>query len=179
MYVLPQVLGFGSRARLEEFLGALGQVVARHDIFRTSLAWQGLPEPVQVVWRHADLPVTEVVLEEGTRHDPVGQLLALAGARMDLRRAPLVDVHIAAEPGTQRWLALIRVHHLIQDHTGLDVVIAEVRALLRGHAERLPEPLPFREFVAHARLGIPRSEHERYFAELLGDVPPDRAVRAD
>ena len=96
-YLLPSVLRFGSRAALEEFLGALGQVIARHDIFRTSVAWQGLPEPVQVVWRHADLPVTEVTLETDDG-DAAGQLMAAAGPRMDLGRAPLLDVHIAAEP---------------------------------------------------------------------------------
>jgi hypothetical protein len=89
---------------------------------------------------------------------------------MDLRRAPLLNVIVAAEPGTGRWLALVQVHHMVQDHMGTDVVMGEVRALLRGQGDQLPAPLPFRDFVAHARLGTPREEHQRFFAGLLGDV---------
>ena len=122
-----------------------------------------------MVWRHASLPVTEVTLEAGDG-DLAGQLVAAAGPRMDVGRAPLLDVHVAAEPGTGGWLALVRVHHLVLDHTALDVVLGEVRALLGGEGDRLPAPLPFRDFVAQARLGVPRAEHQRYFAALLGDV---------
>ena len=64
----------------------------------------------------------------------------------------------------------MQAHHLLLDHTGLDVVLEEIRALLAGDADRLPAPVPFREFVARARLGVPRDEHERYFAGLLADV---------
>jgi aryl carrier-like protein len=173
------VLRFDGRERLDRFLAALQRVVDRHDIYRTSLAWEGLREPVQVVWRRAELPVREVELEppavpgdgpDDVLQDAVAGLLAVAGARIDPRRAPLLAVHVAAEPGSGRWLALLHIHHLVQDHVGMEVVVAEVQAMLRGEDDRLPEPLPFRDFVARARLGVPREEHERYFAELLGDV---------
>ena len=130
-YVLPTVLRFASRDRLEEFTAALQQVIDRHDIYRTSVAWEGLPEPVQVVWRAAVLPVTELTLDPagpGASEDAAGALVAAVGLRMDVGRAPLLDVHAAAEPGTGRWLALVRVHHLVVDHTALDVVLGEVRA---------------------------------------------------
>ena len=40
----------------------------------------------------------------------------------------------------------------------MDVVVEEIRALLSGDAGRLPAPVPFREYVARARLGVPRRE---------------------
>ncbi len=161
-------LEFDSRVRLDEFTAALERVIARHDIFRTSLAWQYLPEPVQVVWRDVRLPVTEVIVEAG--QDPATVLAAATGSRMELGRAPLLRVQVAAEPGTGRWLALLRFHHLVLDHTGLEVVTGEIGALLAGREDRLAVPVPFRDFVAQARLGVSREEHREYFAGLLGNV---------
>ena len=41
VYLQSTVLEFAGRGRLEEFCAALRVVIARHDIFRTSVAWRG------------------------------------------------------------------------------------------------------------------------------------------
>jgi amino acid adenylation domain-containing protein len=170
-YLVSVVLRCASRDRAGELLGAVQQVIDRHDIYRTSLAWDGLPEPVQVVWRAAELPVTEVVLEGAG--DPVAALAAAAGSRLALTAAPLLRAWTAAEtptPGTGAHLVLVQMHHLVLDHAAQEVILGEVAAVLAGQQDQLAAPVPFREYVAQARLGTPRAEHERYFAALLGDV---------
>ncbi|MFC7818965.1 amino acid adenylation domain-containing protein, partial [Streptomyces sp. NPDC057367] len=169
VYVLPIVLELESRERLDAFLGALQRVVDRHDIYRTAILWQELREPVQVVLREVELPVEEFVADpEGG--DLVRQLLAHAGGRMDLSSAPLIRAHTAAQPGSDRWVCLIRIHQTVRDHTSQEALLRELGAFLSGRGDTLPEALPFRDFVAQARLGVTREEHERYFSDLLGDV---------
>ncbi len=62
LYVIPMVLSASSRQKLEELIAALQSVIDRHDALRTSVHWEGLRRPVQVVWREARLPVEEVTL---------------------------------------------------------------------------------------------------------------------
>ncbi|MEW5929980.1 MAG: amino acid adenylation domain-containing protein [Gemmatimonadota bacterium] len=170
-YLLSDVIEFDTRARLEQYLAALQAVVDRHDILRTAMAWEGLSEPVQVVWRHAPLPLEEVELDAGAgaaeqlwrRHDP-------RQYRMDLGRAPLLRACIAEDRARGRWLLLMLAHHLMCDHESLEVQREEITAHLRGRESELPAPLPFRSYVAQARLGMSREEHERFFRGMLGDV---------
>ncbi|HEY0022712.1 MAG TPA: non-ribosomal peptide synthase/polyketide synthase [Longimicrobium sp.] len=170
-YLLSSITEFDTRARLDQYLAALQAVIHRHDILRTAVAWEGLGEPVQVVLRHAPLPVDEVQLDADG--DAAGQLWRRYDPRhyrMDLGRAPLMRACIAEDDGRGRWLLLMLAHHVTGDHASLEVQQEEVTAHLVGRESELPAPLPFRNYVAQARLGVSRDEHERFFTGMLADV---------
>ncbi|HEX9937917.1 MAG TPA: AMP-binding protein, partial [Longimicrobium sp.] len=171
-YLTPSVTEFDTRARLEQHLAALQAVIDRHDVLRTAMAWEGLREPVQVVWRQAALPVDEVELD-AEAGDAAGQLWERHDPRhyrMELGRAPLLRACIAEDRARGRWLLLMLTHHLTSDHESLEVLREEISAHLLGREAELPAPLPFRGYVARARLGVSRDEHERFFRGMLDGV---------
>ena len=147
-------------------------MIDRHDILRTAVLWEGLAEPVQVVWRRATLHIEEIALDPAAG-DVAAQLYARFDPRhfrIDVRQAPLLRLYIARDTQNDGWIMLQHLHHLAGDHSTLEVLYAEVQAHLLGEPEQLPAPLPFRNLVAQARLGVSRQEHEAFFRQMLGDV---------
>ncbi|KAG9577558.1 hypothetical protein KCV01_g16960, partial [Aureobasidium melanogenum] len=115
-YLLSSLLSFESRERLEAFTNALQTVIDRHDALRTAVLWDGLPEPVQVVWRRAqlkieteDFPVDDVAAALKAHTDPRDH-------RIDITHAPLMRAVVAHDPRTDRWLLSLLQHHLDMDH---------------------------------------------------------------
>jgi amino acid adenylation domain-containing protein len=171
-YVVAMQFAFDSRARLDRYITALRAVINRHDILRTAVVWEGLRERVQVVWRRAELAVEEIELD-ATGGDAREQLYALCHPRrmrIDVRQASMLRLFIGYDSTQDRWLMVQLLHHLAGDHTTLEVMYEEVQAHLRKEEASLPEPLPFRNLVAQARLGVSREEHEIFFRQMLGDV---------
>ncbi len=168
-YLTPALLAFDRRERLDRFLAGVQSVIDRHDILRTAILWEALSTPVQVVWRAATLPVSH---EVPGGDDVAAQLLALGDtlhARIDIAAAPLLRAHIAEDAAHGRWLLLLLTHHLVNDHTTLDMIAGEVGDRLDGAATIAP-PLPFRDFVALARHGAAADAHAAFFRDMLGDV---------
>jgi amino acid adenylation domain-containing protein len=167
-YVFSILFELGSRAQLDAFLIALRQVIARHDILRSAVLWEELSHPVQVVYRHAELRVDEIKLEEG--ENPAEKLAEHSG--VDLHLAPLMRVRIAAAPGPgpTRWFARLAVHHLILDNFSLNLVASEALTCLAGQADTLPQPVAFRGFVAHAQANASANDGEVFFRARLSDV---------
>ncbi|CAG1019157.1 partial arthrofactin-type cyclic lipopeptide synthetase C, partial [Burkholderiaceae bacterium] len=172
VYLTRAQFSFERREQLDRHLKAMQAVIDRHDILRTAIVWQDLPEPVQVVWREAALPVEEIALDAdaGDAAQQLRERFDPRHCRLDVQQAPLMRVVIACDPASGRWLLLWLLHHLVADHTTLEVMHHEIEAHLLGRAARLPPPLPFRNFVAQAQRTQAAGEHESFFREMLGDV---------
>ncbi|HEX6471812.1 MAG TPA: non-ribosomal peptide synthase/polyketide synthase [Streptosporangiaceae bacterium] len=191
-----------------EPLGAAWQaVVDRTPALRSAVVWEGVDEPVQVVRRHATLPIThldwrdlpeaelDAIARSGDRPpadgSPLGRLLAAErAAGCALGSPPLMRLAIARLPG-DRVLVVWTTHHLIMDGWSLGQVFAEVceryAAALSG---REPEPVarrPFRDYLSWLGDQDRARAEEHWRRELAGfaaptplpyDRPPRQAHRA-
>jgi len=169
-YLMRTVVIFNTRTLLDNFLSAVQVVIDRHDILRTALRWQGLPQPVQVVHRQAQLPVINLVTPAG---EDAQQMLRertdTYHLRLDLQQAPLIAAYITYDAERDQWLLALLDHHLISDNVTLRLITREIQAVMAGEADDLPASQPYRNFIAQAA-NVSQAEHEAYFRRLLSDV---------
>ncbi|KPY62990.1 Syringopeptin synthetase A, partial [Pseudomonas syringae pv. solidagae] len=173
-YVLQAQFAFDDRERMDAFVRALQIVIDRHDILRTSAVWQGLDSPLQVVWRKARLPLEAFELDpaNGSIAEQLHSRFDPRHYRLDIGQAPLMRVAYAEDPLNQRICAMLLFHHMALDHAALEVVKHEIQSCLLGEAEALAAsvPVPYRNYVAQARLGVSQADHETFFRDMLGDI---------
>ncbi|WP_317446781.1 non-ribosomal peptide synthase/polyketide synthase [Streptomyces collinus] len=136
------------------FAAAWQQVADRTEALRTSVHWQGLPHPVQVVHHRVELPVTHLdwrhLTPEQRERETENLLAADRAAGMDLPTAPLTRITLAALPGDEIVL-LWSSHHLILDGWSTGQLLTEVceryAALTGGREAPVPVRRPFADFV--------------------------------
>ncbi|AZC23857.1 non-ribosomal peptide synthetase [Pseudomonas sessilinigenes] len=169
-YQQHALFAFARREDLEAFAQALQAVIQRHDILRTSLVWEVVEPAVQVVWREARLTVQELQPQPGgiavaeqliehfdPRHRP-----------LDIRQAPMLALAWAEDRQNQRWVAMLRFHHLVNDATSTVTLMTEIGAHMAGHQGQLAAPFAYREYVA--RTGLQQQEHAAFFRQGLAAV---------
>ncbi|MBB5080137.1 non-ribosomal peptide synthetase [Nonomuraea endophytica] len=152
-------------------------VVARHPILRTTFAWDGLPEPMQIV--HPSAPVRLRELDwTGVPAPKIAERLAghLAEERargVDLENEPprRFDL-IRLADGTHRLIW--HGHHVLLDGWSVRLVLDEVRDVYRslretGEPPALPEPMPFRKYIEWVR-GHDPAAAAGYWQAMLADV---------
>ncbi|HEX7070891.1 MAG TPA: condensation domain-containing protein [Rhodothermales bacterium] len=134
------------------FRAAWEWVIRRHAALRTSLHWQDLERPLQIVHRIVDLPWRSVDLRsEANPLDAWQRLIEEdCDSRFDLSKAPVLRVTIA-RTGDASWMLLWTCHHALIDGWSGGLVFNEVLAayekLARDEALTGATPRPFREYV--------------------------------
>ena len=170
VYLTRTLVTFDRRERLDAFLGALQAMIERHDILRTSVHWDGLPRPLQVVHRCARLRAIEWDGEGGASGlERLHVATDPARARLDLRAAPILTAHVAHDEERGEWVLALLNHHIIEDNYSQQIKLREVREILAGRGDALPPPRPYRDFILRLEADSP-ARHEAYFRERLGDV---------
>ncbi|WP_408032020.1 amino acid adenylation domain-containing protein, partial [Tenacibaculum xiamenense] len=163
-YVLSSLFSFPSREKRSLFIEALQFVVDRHDVLRTCVVSEGLPQAVQIVLREAVLAVEELDVSEL-------ELLAEPGnQRMDVSKAPLLELKSADDVLTDSFYLIINQHHLVLDHVGLEKIILEITAYLSGKTSSLPTPALYRNFIGHTLHSQKLNDSESYFKNLLENI---------
>ncbi|WP_030344683.1 non-ribosomal peptide synthase/polyketide synthase [Streptomyces sp. NRRL S-1022] len=155
------------------FAAAWQLVADRTPALRTSVHWQGLPHPVQVVHQRAELPVTHLdwrTLTPAERTEATERLLAEdRAAGLDLGTAPLTRLTLAALPGDE-VLLLWSTHHIVLDGWSTGQLLTEVceryAALTGGPEPAPPVRRPFADFL-HWLREQDEPAAERHWAETL------------
>ncbi|KAG0201790.1 hypothetical protein BGX28_005476, partial [Mortierella sp. GBA30] len=170
-YLLTSAIAFENRTLLDHYLAAFQTVVDRHDILRTAFFWEEMSTSAQVVCRSAPLPIEELILDpaDGIILEQLDRRFNPKHYRITLCRAPLLRF-IVAKDTDNRWVLIQLMHHLIGDHDAVDDMYVEVKALLEGKGNSLPEPRPFRDHLAQIRLRSSPEADEKFFKGMLADV---------
>ncbi|QOK93783.1 non-ribosomal peptide synthase/polyketide synthase (plasmid) [Ralstonia pseudosolanacearum] len=171
-YLLFAMFRMDSRTRLEAFAQGLQSLIARHTILRTAVIWDGLDEPMQVVWRQARLERQPMRLDaaDGDIATQLKQRFDQGLHGLDLRQAPLMRLVFAEDAASGGWVAMLVFHHMVDDATSMKWLGTELEACLANEARHLPRAIPFRNYVARTRQAIAGNAHEAFFREMLADV---------
>ena len=177
MYFEQVVIPFDAAVDPDHFAAAWAAVTAANPALRTSVHWEDLDKPVQVVHRDARMEVDTWDL----RRTPPGQRevalqLKLAedrerGFRLD--QAPLMRIALARLGPTAHRL-VISFHHIILDGWSLQAVFAQFTdaytRLAGGGRPTLPATRPYRAFIEWLQAQDPDAARG-YWHKVMADAP--------
>ncbi|MFT7834710.1 amino acid adenylation domain-containing protein [Saccharothrix sp. BKS2] len=158
------------------FAGAWQRVVDRTPALRSSVLWEGVAEPLQVVHERVEVPIAFLDwsgLDDAGREERLRELLAEDRERgLDLAAAPLMRLTIARLSPTSVHV-LWTFHHVLLDGWSVFHVLSDV--LKRGE---LPERRPFRDYVAWLA-EQDGAAAEAHWRRVLGDFDSPTPLPAD
>ncbi|GAA2000423.1 hypothetical protein GCM10009799_29700 [Nocardiopsis rhodophaea] len=167
------------------FRAAWEHVVHRHDVLRAALQWEGLDQPLMVVFDQVDLPWSERDWRDMPAEDQQDRMQrSLAEQRVsgfDLASAPLLRVEVIRLDDAV-WQVVWSFHHIVLDGWSSAAVLRELftayAALLRGTEPKLPPVRPYRDYIGWLQ-EQDLAAAEGYWRDLLAGVSGPTSLAID
>jgi amino acid adenylation domain-containing protein len=167
-YNISFAVSIKGRLEVERLEDCLNQVVARHEILRTSFDTAD-GKPIQVI--HPDLKLTLSVLD--VLESEVREITTQEHQHpFDLTATPLLRLKLLRLT-SEEYILLLTMHHIIADGISAGVLMAEVAQSYQGLS--VPElPVQYKDVVYWQRqwLESDSNQHLNYWQEKLKDAPP-------
>ncbi|MEU7872358.1 amino acid adenylation domain-containing protein [Dactylosporangium sp. NPDC049140] len=174
MFVVRRLRGELDVAAFER---AVDDVVARHDVLRSTFAADADGVPWRRIAPASRVPVERIDVAEADAHAAVGER---TNAPFDLTAGPLLRVSLLRLAERDHVLVIV-LHHIVADGWSLDVLATELGRRYRGDALP-PLPTSYADYARQRRAaGIPDSSRAYWQEKLAGlpglDLPADLTPR--
>lgn len=173
VYVQPIVVSLREHLDPDALRRAWKELMHRHSALRTSFRWQGLDEPLQVVYSDVPLDIDEYdwrnLLAETKERQFEDYLTSNWDKGFDLSKPPLTRLALFRF-GESEYRLVWTYHHIIGDGHSCFVILKEVfslyEACLNGHEIQYGSSRPYRDYIdwLYER---DHSKSESYWRELL------------
>ncbi|HYO52246.1 non-ribosomal peptide synthetase, partial [Archangium sp.] len=178
-YFEQAVWRLGGALDIPVFRRAWQAVVDHNPILRTGFFWGEVPEPLQVVHPHAQLPWQELDwrgLSPAEQHARVESFLQEDRSRgFELSRSPLMRVTVIRMGESDSWMVW-SFHHMVLDGWSMSLMLKDLsqqyEAFVEGRQLRLPRRPDFREYIAWMQRQDSTEARAWWTQELKGFTSP-------
>ncbi|MFI6953324.1 amino acid adenylation domain-containing protein [Nocardia sp. NPDC050408] len=183
-YIVQLCVELGGHVDADRLRRAAQTLLGRHPNLRTAFVRDGAHEPVQVVYRHVEVPFAEVDLAERDDIAAALEQVMESDRHFDVASAPLLRLTLISIAPKQYRLVL-SIHHILIDGWSTPLLIRELLILYAGDSvpSALPPMRPYRDYLVWLN-NQDRAGAETAWAQALDGVaeptllaPADRGRR--
>lgn len=189
IYNVPIALRLEGTLEVSALECTLNQIVARHEILRTTFITHGdLPE--QVILPRLSLPLTNLdfsnLQAKSREREAQRQIILEAHQPFHIEQGPLIRTRLLRMRNTNHLL-LVTMHHIICDMVSIKVMMRELAVIYNAYVSSKPSPLPnlpvqYADFATWQRQWLVGEDRDRlvtYWQAKMRDAPTELKLPFD